>query len=158
MRMRKKYHFAPWECKFPKEDWNVCKPGKKPKTDDEYLEILSLIIFQAGFNWRVVREKWKDLKKPFRNFKIEDVARLTSKQQQALLKNPKMIKNKRKIEAIVTNAKIFLEITKNFGSFENYLKTLRTLRENEKIKKIKNRLVGIGDYSAEFFLHSVGDI
>lgn len=156
--MRKKYHFAPWECKFPKEDWNVCKPGKKPKTDDEYFEILCLMIFQSGFNWKLVREKWKDLKKIFKGFKIEDVARLTNKQQQGLLKNPKMIKNKRKIEAIATNAKIFLEITKKSGSFENYLKNLRSLEEKEKIKEIKNRFVGIGDYSAEFFLHSVGEI
>lgn len=156
--MRKKYHFAPWECKFPKEDWNVCKPGKKPKTDDEYFEILCLMIFQSGFNWRVVREKWKDLKKIFKGFKVEDVARLTSKQQQALLKNPKMIKNKRKIEAVMANAKIFLEIIKEFGSFEDYLKNLRTLREKEKIKEIKKLFSGIDDYSAEFFLHSVGEI
>lgn len=156
--MRKKYHFAPWECKFPKEDWNTCRPGKKPKTDDEYFEILCLMIFQSGFNWRVVREKWKDLKKIFKGFKVEDVARLTSKQQQALLKNPKMIKNKRKIEAVMANAKIFLEIIKEFGSFEDYLKNLRTLREKEKIKEIKKLFSGIDDYSAEFFLHSVGEI
>lgn len=155
--MRKKYHFAPWECRFPKEDWNICKPGKKPKNDDEYFEILSLMIFQAGFNWKLVREKWKDLKRIFKNFKIRNVAGLTSKQQQELLKNPKMIKNERKIQAIVANA-IFLEIIKKFGSFENYLKKLRTLKEKEKIKEIKNRFVGIGDYSAEFFLHSVGEI
>lgn len=156
--MRRKYHFAPWECKFPKEDWNVCKPGKKPKTDDEYFEILCLMIFQSGFNWRVVREKWKDLKKIFKGFKVEDVARLTNSQQQALFKNPKMIKNKRKIEAVMANAKIFLEIIKKSGSFENYLKNLRTLREREKIKEIKKLFSGIGDYSAEFFLHSMGEI
>lgn len=156
--MRKKYHFAPWECRFPKEDWNVCRPGKKPKNDDEYFEILSLMIFQAGFNWKLVRERWKELKKILKGFKMADVARFTNKNKQTLLKNPKMIKNERKIEAIVTNAKIFLEITKKSGSFENYLKNLRTLREKERIKEIKNCFVGIGDYSAEFFLHSVGEI
>lgn len=156
--MRRKYHFAPWECSFPKEDWNVCKPGKKPKTDDKYFEILCLMIFQAGFNWRMVREKWKDLKRPFKGFKIEDVVRLTSKHQQALLKNPKMIKNRRKIEAIVANAEIFLEIIREFGSFENYLGNLEKLSLKGKIKEIKNRFSGIGDYHAEFFLHSVGEI
>lgn len=152
-----RYHFAPWECRFPKEGWNTCRPGKKPKSDNEYFEILSLMVFQAGFNWGLVREKWDDLKKVFKGFRIEDVARFTEKQQEAVLKNPRTIKNRRKVRAIVTNAKTFRGIIKEFGPFEKYLKTLRNLSDEEKIREIKNRFSEIGDYHAEFFLHSVGE-
>lgn len=154
----RRYHVAPWGCKFPKEGWNICRPGKKPKSDNEYFEILSLMVFQAGFNWGLVREKWSDLKKIFRGFKIEDVARLTEKQQETILEDPKMIRNKRKIKAVVANAETFREIIREFGSVEGYLRSLRTLGKEKRVREIKNRFSGIGDYHAEFFLHSVGEI
>ena len=44
-------HRAPWECAFPKEGRSRCLPGKKPRTDREYFEVLSLCILQAGLSW-----------------------------------------------------------------------------------------------------------
>jgi 3-methyladenine DNA glycosylase Tag len=48
-----KEHRAPWECTYAKEDKNKCKPGKQPKSDKEYFEVLCLCILQAGL--RVVQ-------------------------------------------------------------------------------------------------------
>ena len=48
-------HRAPWECTFAKEQRSRCLPGKKPRMDREYFEILSLCILQAGLSWASVR-------------------------------------------------------------------------------------------------------
>jgi hypothetical protein len=51
-------HRAPWECTFAKEQRSRCLPGKKPRMDREYFEILSLCILQAGLGWASVRRSW----------------------------------------------------------------------------------------------------
>jgi 3-methyladenine DNA glycosylase Tag len=148
------YHTTPWECVFAKEEKSSCKPGKKLENDNEYFEVLALTVLQAGLNWKMVREKWEGLCPLFKNFNVKDVAKLNSKN---LLNNPKMIKNENKIKAIIMNAHVFLKIAKEYGSFKNYLKGLEKLSQKEKLKKLEENFHRIGKYSAEYFLHSVGE-
>ena len=51
-------HRAPWECTFAKEQRSRCLPGKKPRRDLKYFEVLSLCILQAGLSWASVRRSW----------------------------------------------------------------------------------------------------
>ena len=63
-------HRAPWECTFAKEQRSRCLPGKKPRTDHEYFEVLSLCILQAGLSWASVRRSWPLYRSAFLNFTL----------------------------------------------------------------------------------------
>jgi len=58
-------HKAPWECTYAKEDKSKCKPGIPPKSDQEYFEILSLCVLQAGLGWKMVRKTGQNLSMGF---------------------------------------------------------------------------------------------
>lgn len=148
-----KEHRAPWECTFAKENKSKCKPGKKPKSDQEYFEILCLCILQAGLSWGIVRKNWQKYRKGFFNFNINRLAKV---QPKALMENPNVIKNPKKIEGIVYNAKEFQKIKKEYGSFFNFLKSLKQMKKNEVSKILMKRLKYVGEYTAEFYPHCVG--
>src|SRR5499425_2343741 len=67
-------HRAPWECSFAKEERNRCLPGKKPRTDREYFEVLSLCILQAGLSWASVRRSWPRYRSAFLDFQVAKLA------------------------------------------------------------------------------------
>lgn len=150
---KNKIHRAPWECIFAKESKGRCKPGTKPKSEQEYFEILCLCVLQAGFSWDMVRENWPKFKKGFRNFKINKLAKARVDE---LMHNPNIIKNKRKIKAIIFNAKEFQNIKKKFGSSDRFLNSLKSIKNKEVFKILTKRFKYIGAYNAEYYLHSVG--
>jgi len=146
-----KEHQAPWECTFTKEEKNICKPGRKPKSDQGYFEILCLCILQAGLNWKGIRKNWGRYRKGFYNFNISRLAKAETKK---LLKNSDVIRNKRKVEGIIYNAKKFQDIKKEYGSFANFLKSLKS--HQDRVELLTKRFKHLGSYSAEYFLHSLG--
>lgn len=93
-----------------------------PSHDDQHLfEMLILEGAQAGLSWETVLKKRKGYKKAFHNFNPKKVAAMTDKELQALTQNPDIIRNRLKIAAARKNAKAFLEIQKEFGSFDTYV-------------------------------------
>ena len=99
-------------------EWGV------PNFDDAYLyEMLILESFQAGLSWECVLNKREAFKKAYDNFDPEKVSAYDDAKINELLNNKQIIRNRRKIEASIKNTKIFLQITKDHGSFYNYLKT-----------------------------------
>lgn len=148
-----KEHKAPWECIYAKEDKNKCKPGSEPNSDQEYFEILCLCILQAGLNWGVVRKNWPKIKKGFYGFNINKLSKATVSE---LIERPGVYNNKNKVEAIITNAKEFQKIKKEYGSFFNFLNSLKQMKDKEVFKLLMERFKHVGDYTAEFYLHCVG--
>jgi 3-methyladenine DNA glycosylase Tag len=148
-----KEHRAPWECTYAKEDKSKCKPGKKPKSEQEYFEILCLCILQAGLSWGIVRKNWKKYRRGFYNFNINKLAKISPKE---LMKKPDVIKNLRKIEGIIYNAKEFQKIKEEYGSFSNFLKSLKQMKDKEIFRLLMKRFRHVGEYTAEFYLHCVG--
>ena len=95
----------------------------KPNFDDKYLfEMLILESFQAGLSWECILNKREDFRKAYDNFDIEKIVNYDDRKISELLSNKNIIRNKLKINASITNSKIFKEIQKEFGSFHNYLK------------------------------------
>ncbi|MEK7194956.1 MAG: DNA-3-methyladenine glycosylase I [Patescibacteria group bacterium] len=88
--------------------------------DREIFEFLVLESAQAGLSWLIVLRKRGGYKKAFASFDFKKVARFTARDVARLVKNPDIIRNRAKIEAAVNNAKRFLEIRKEFGTFSNY--------------------------------------
>ncbi len=96
----------------------------KPNYDDKYLfEMLILESFQAGLSWECVLNKRDDFRKAYDNFDIDKICNYDDTKIQELLNNDKIIRNKLKIKASITNSKIFKNIQNEYGSFYNYLKT-----------------------------------
>lgn len=97
------------------KEWGV------PVYDDRVLfEFLILEGAQAGLSWLTILKKREGYRKAFKNFDPKKVATMTDADQAKLLTNPNIIRNRLKIAATIINAKKFLEIQKEFGSFSTY--------------------------------------
>ena len=93
-----------------------------PLHDDRKLfEYMVLDAFQAGLSWNTIINKRRNFEKAFDNFQPEKVARYTEKKIQKLLNDAGIIRNKLKIYSTVNNAKMFLKIQKEFGTFDKYI-------------------------------------
>lgn len=93
-----------------------------PVHDDRTLfEFLILEGAQAGLSWDTILQKRVNYRKAFDNFDPKKVAKYDSKKQKALLKNPGIIRNKLKVASATRNAKAFLAVQKEFGSFDKYI-------------------------------------
>ena len=101
-----------------------------PSFDDKYLyEMLILESFQAGLSWECVLNKRESFRLAYDNFDIEKICTYDDRKINELLNNKDIIRNKLKINASINNSKIFKTITKEYGSFYNYLKVF----SNDKI-------------------------
>ena len=107
----------PAYIKYHDEEWGV------PNFDEQYLfEMLILESFQAGLSWECVLNKREAFRKAFDGFDGEKIAVYDDNKIAELQNNKDIIRNKLKIRAAVNNAKIFVEIQKECGSFGEYLK------------------------------------
>ena len=110
-----------------------------PQSLNDYLEIMSKSVFQSGMSWKVVEAKWEDTKEAFHNFDIETVANFHEKNIDDLTSDKRVIRHYRKLSAVVANAKKILELDREFGSFQKYLRahgdfdaTLKAIRKDFK--------------------------
>lgn len=97
-------------------EWGV------PAHDDNRLfEILILDGAQAGLSWNTILNKRENYRKAFDKFEVKKVAKYSDIKIEKLLLDAGIVRNKLKINSAVRNAKVFLEIQKEFGTFDNYL-------------------------------------
>lgn len=102
--------------KYHDEEWGV------PVHDDRtHFEFLILEGAQAGLSWATILKKREGYRKNFADFDPAKVARFTEKKIEKILQDPGIIRNKLKVHAAVNNAKRFLEVQKEFGSFDSYI-------------------------------------
>ena len=107
----------PLYIEYHDKEWGILR------TDEGYLyEMLILESFQAGLSWECVLNKREAFRKAFDGFNAEKIANYDDNKIAELQNNKDIIRNKLKIRAAVNNAKIFLEIQKEYGSFREYLK------------------------------------
>jgi len=93
-----------------------------PNFDDQLLfEMLILEGAQAGLSWITILKKRENYRKAFDNFEPARIARYSEARQRKLLQNEGIVRNKLKIQATITNAKIYLEMQKNGESFSQFL-------------------------------------
>lgn len=113
-------------CLWPKEDdllmlaYHDREWGVPTHNDKKIFEFLVLESAQAGLSWRTVLYKRENYRKAFAGFDVKKVAQFTTRDVDRLLKNPGIIRNRAKIEAAINNAKKFIEVQKEFGTFANY--------------------------------------
>ena len=102
--------------RYHDEEWGV------PVHDDRtQFEFLVLEGAQAGLSWSTILNKREGYRKAFAHFDAEKVARFTKKRVEKLLQDPSIVRNRLKVESTVTNAKAFLDVQEEFGSFSDYI-------------------------------------
>ena len=105
----------PLMLSYHDREWGV------PTHDDKKIfEFLVLESAQAGLSWRTILYKRGNYRKAFAHFDVKKVAHFTSRDVARLLKNEGIVRNRLKIEAAINNAKKFLEVQKEFGTFAKY--------------------------------------
>jgi DNA-3-methyladenine glycosylase I len=106
----------PLNIEYHDKEWGV------PVHDDRLLfEFLILEGHQAGLSWMTILKKRENYRKAFDNFNPAKIAKYDQKKIDELLQNEGIIRNRLKVHAAVQNARAFLEVKKEFGSFEKYI-------------------------------------
>jgi DNA-3-methyladenine glycosylase I len=102
--------------KYHDEEWGV------PVHDDRvHFEFLILEGAQAGLSWSTILKKREGYRKAFADFDANKVARFSEKKLEKILLDPGIVRNRLKVYAAVNNAKQFLKLQKEFGSFDKYI-------------------------------------
>lgn len=103
-------------CAYHDREWGV------PVHDEKrWFEFLMLEGAQAGLSWATILHKREEYRKAFAGFDPKKVARFGARDVTRLLKNPGIVRNRLKIGAAITNARAFLAVQKEFGSFDEYI-------------------------------------
>jgi DNA-3-methyladenine glycosylase I len=89
--------------------------------DTKLFEFLTLEGAQAGLSWSTILKKREGYRKAFANFDPKNVSKFTDAQIEKILLRPDIVRNRLKVTSTVTNAKLFLEVQKEFGSFDRYI-------------------------------------
>jgi len=102
--------------KYHDKEWGV------PVHDDRiHFEYLILDGFQAGLSWKTILNKRENFRKAFHNFDHVKISKYTDKDVERLINDAGIIRNRLKIKGAIINAQKFLEIQKEFGSFDKYI-------------------------------------
>lgn len=104
--------------KYHDEEW-----GRLATDDATMFEFLILESFQAGLSWITILRKRESFRKAFDNFNYKKIAKYDEKKIDELLQDTGIVRNKLKVLAAISNAKLFMELQKEFGSFYNYIST-----------------------------------
>jgi DNA-3-methyladenine glycosylase I len=116
---------SPTRCSWPQNDLSIRYHDDEwgaPSHDDRHLfEFLILEGAQAGLSWDTILQKRENYRAALDGFNPERIARYDSRKQQSLLKDPGIVRNRLKIASTVQNAGAFLEVRKEFGSFDRYI-------------------------------------
>lgn len=98
------------------EEWGV-----PVHNDQSHFEFLTLDAFQAGLTWLIILKKREAFRQAFANFDVQKVAAFNSDDVERLVQNADIVRNRMKIVATINNAKAFIEVQKEFGSFDQFI-------------------------------------
>lgn len=116
---------TPTRCAWAKNDLAIAYHDHEwgvPLHDDRVLfEFLVLEGAQAGLSWDTILRKRENYRAALDNFDPNEIARYDKRKLQSLMKNEGLVRNRLKMESMVKNAKAFLQVQKEFGSFDHYL-------------------------------------
>ncbi len=127
----------------------------EPKSLGDYLEVMSKSVFQTGISWRVVENKWPGIREAFRGFDAQAVASLGERDIDKLAGDTRVIRNRRKLEAIVENANRLLQLEAEHGSFRSYLRSHGGFEAT--VKDLRKQFKFLGDTGSYVFLYIVGE-
>ncbi len=124
----------------------------------DYLEALTKPVFESGMSWHIVEAKWPGFQEAFHQFDPERIANLSPDEIDALTGDTRIIRNRKKIESTVHNARTMIDLEQEFGSFGAYLSTVRDDGGfTAQVKDLRKRFKHVGDFGAFYFLYVIGE-
>jgi hypothetical protein len=127
----------------------------RPKGLADYLEVMTKSAFQSGISWRVIEAKWEGFREAFHGFDPRWVASLDPPDIDRLAADTRIVRNRKKIEATVHNARTMLDLEREHGGFHRYLRSHGTFEET--VADMRKRFKFLGDLGAYYFLYVVGE-
>jgi DNA-3-methyladenine glycosylase I len=120
-----------------------------------YLEVMSKSVFQPGMSWRVVEAKWPGIREAYHSFDPVAVAQFTDGDVDDLATDKSVIRNRRKLDAVVANARRILELDETHGTFRGYLRSHGGFEET--VTDLRKQFRFVGDMGAYHFLYVVNE-
>lgn len=127
----------------------------KPTSLDDYLEVMSKAVFQSGMSWKVVEAKWNTTREAFDDFDVAKVAAFDEKDLDDLTKDTRVIRNYRKLAAIVSNAQKMIALDEEHGSFQKYLRSQGDF--DATLSAVRDDFKFMGPTGIYYFLYVVGE-
>ena len=127
----------------------------RPRDLSGYLETMTRAVFQAGISWQVVDAKWEGIREAFRGFDPQVVAGFDTADIDRLMADPRVIRNRRKLEGTVDNAQTLIELDAEHGGFKRYLRSNGDF--DATVADLKRRFRFLGDTGSYYFLYVVGE-
>jgi DNA-3-methyladenine glycosylase I len=124
--------------------------------DNELFERLVLEINQAGLSWNTILNKQQNFKNAFHHFEIATIANYKEEDRTRLLNDAGIIRNRLKVDAVIHNANVILELKVSHGSFKNWLDTHHPKTKEEWVKLFKKTFKFTGGEIVNEFLMSTG--
>ena len=121
----------------------------------DYLDVMSKSVFQTGISWKVVENKWPGTQQAFQGFEPSLVARFTDREIDQLVGDTRVIRNRRKLQAIVQNAREMLQLEEEHGTFRDYLRSHASF--DATVADLRKRFRFLGEMGAYHFLWVVGE-
>ena len=125
----------------------------KPTHLGDYLEIMSKAVFQSGMSWDVVEAKWPTTREAFHDFDMTEIAKMGEPDVERLTKDTRVIRNRRKLAAVLYNAGTLLQLEKEHGTFKKYLRSFDEYYDLE--KDMRTRFKFLGESGIFYFLYVV---
>ncbi len=121
----------------------------------DYLDVITRAVFQSGMSWRVVTAKWDGFRSAFAGFDPATVADFTDDDVERLVADTGIIRNRRKIEATITNAQAMLALDEEPGGFVGWLRSHGDF--DATVAALRGEFRYLGDMGAYYFLYVVGE-
>ena len=127
----------------------------KPTSLNDYLEVMSKAVFQSGMSWRVVEAKWPGTREAFYDFDVHKVAAFDERDLDELSQDTRVIRNYRKLAAIVSNAQIMIALDGEYGTLQEYLRSQDNF--DATLDMVRKDFKFLGPTGIYFFLYVVGE-
>ena len=125
----------------------------KPKGLGDYLEVMSKAVFQSGMSWKVINSKWPGIHDAFRGFEPLAVASLTEAEMADLCTDTRIIRNRKKVEAVVDNARRMIDLDEAHKGFRNYLRSHGGFEGT--VADLRKQFRFLGETGCYYFLYVV---
>jgi 3-methyladenine DNA glycosylase Tag len=123
------------------------------KSLDDYLEVMTKAVFQAGVSWAMVENKWPAFRKAFAEFKARDVARFAEADIERLANDASILRSRNKIVGTIKNAQAMVALEDEYGDFRKYLHSKADYKSLS--KDLQKRFKYMGELNCYYFLFRV---
>lgn len=124
--------------------------------DDRYLAMMTRCIFNAGFNWRVIQNKWEGFEEAFHGFNPLGLAHMAPEKWEAYTKDTRIVRNWIKIRSVLDNAHFIMAVAEEHGSFAKFFANWPVADQVGLMDTLKKRASRLGGNTGMYFIRFIG--